>query len=105
MQMLQLLALFAFSKVFAAAQRSSPPTSPRGVQVDEIPILGLGTARLSVNTSEVIASAIENGYRHIDCAFVYGNQREIGKGIKEGLKRTGLNRTDLWITSKLGSNR
>jgi len=46
-----------------------------------------------------------NGFRHIDCAFMYNNQKEIGVGIKEGLKRTGLARSDLWITSKLGNDR
>jgi len=88
-----------------AAQHTSPPTPAKGTEIKDIPILGIGTARISGNTSEVIASAIENGFRHIDCAFMYGNQKDIGVGIKEGLKRTGLSRKDLWITSKLGNDR
>lgn len=57
------------------------------------------------NTSEAVAQAIVNGFRHLDCAFVYGNQKDVGVGIKEGLKRTGLNRSDLWITSKLWNDK
>jgi len=87
------------------AQDFSLPTPPKGTQVNSIPQLGLGTWYLRGNTSEVIADAIENGYRHIDCAKAYGNQEDIGKGIKEGLKRTGLKREDLWITSKLWNSR
>ena len=83
------------------AQQYSTPTPPKGTQIDTIPQLGLGTWYLRGNTSEVIADAIVNGYRHIDCAKAYGNQVDIGKGSQEGLKRTGLKREDLWITSKL----
>ena len=100
-----LFSLLALASTLAFAQETSAPTPPKGVQINAIPIIGLGTARVQGNTSEVIASAIENGYRHIDCAFAYGNQKEIGIGIKEGLKRTGLTRQDLWITSKLFNNR
>jgi alcohol dehydrogenase (NADP+) len=91
--------------VSVTAQGTAPPTPPRGTQVNDIPIMGIGTARIKDNATEVVASAIENGFRHIDCAFMYSNQREVGKGIQEGLKRTGLQRKDLWITSKLGNDR
>lgn len=48
-----------------------------------------------------VAHAIKSGYRHIDCAYVYGNEKEVGEGIKEGLAATGISRTDLFITTKL----
>jgi len=48
---------------------------------------------------------MQNGYRHFDCATAYQNQVSIGKGLAEGLKRTGLNRSDIWVTSKLWSTR
>ena len=48
-----------------------------------------------------VAHAIKSGYRHIDCAYVYGNEKEVGDGIKEGLAATGLPRSDLFITTKL----
>lgn len=50
---------------------------------------------------KAVAHAIEVGYRHIDCAYVYGNEDEVGEGIKEGLATTGLKRSDLFITTKL----
>lgn len=48
-----------------------------------------------------VAHAIKSGYRHIDCAYVYGNEKEVGEGIKEGLAATGIPRSDLFITTKL----
>lgn len=48
-----------------------------------------------------VAHAIKSGYRHIDCAYVYDNEKEVGEGIKEGLEATGLLRSDLFITTKL----
>jgi alcohol dehydrogenase (NADP+) len=41
------------------------------------------------------------GYRHIDCASIYGNEAEIGAALQGALGSGGLTRQDLWITSKL----
>jgi alcohol dehydrogenase (NADP+) len=87
------------------SQEFSVPTPPKGTQVNAIPQLGFGTWYIFNDTVNVVASAIENGFRHIDCAKSYTNQVEIGKGIKEGLRRSGLKRQDLWITSKLWNMR
>lgn len=57
------------------------------------------------NVTEAIASAMEAGYRHFDGATAYNNQKMIAPGIKEGLRRTGLKRSDIWITSKIWSNK
>jgi hypothetical protein len=100
-----MLLLLSLLGGFAVAQQLSPATPPRGTQVDAVPILGIGTVQLKGNTTEVIAQAIVNGYRHIDCAWGYGNQKDIGFGIREGLKRANLKREDLWITSKLWNTR
>ncbi|KAF2396924.1 Aldo/keto reductase, partial [Trichodelitschia bisporula] len=70
-----------------------------------IPAIGIGTWALRRNTSEVIAMAIQNGFRHIDAAWIYNNQRDVGLGIKEGLRRTGMKREDIWVTSKLWNDR
>lgn len=48
-----------------------------------------------------VSHAIQSGYRHIDCAYCYGNENEVGEGIKEGLQVTGLDRSELFITTKL----
>lgn len=70
-------------------------------------MLGFGTWMLNdpANATEAVASAIVAGYRHFDCATAYGNQVAIGKGLAEGLRRTRLNRSDIWVTSKLWSTR
>ena len=70
--------------------------------LDAIPLLGFGTWNLkSGNVSEAVSWAIQTGYRHIDCAAAYGNEELVGKGIADGLAKTGLSREDIWVTSKL----
>jgi alcohol dehydrogenase (NADP+) len=104
---MRLLNIIILGGSLAFAQSTSPATPPKGTQVNDIPILGLGTWNIHErggNVTEIIASAIQSGYRHLDCAYIYGNQKQIALGIKEGLRRTGLERKDLWITSKLWSN-
>ncbi len=70
----------------------------------KIPAIGLGTFGSDRVTGEEIAAAVigaaEVGYRHIDCAAVYGNEHLIGKSLKAILDG-GVKREDLWITSKL----
>ena len=99
------IAIFLGLSALALGQTYTVPTPPKAVELNAIPRIGLGTARLRDNTSEVIATAIVNGYRHIDGAYIYGNQKDVGLGIKEGLRRTGLRRQDLWITGKLWNDR
>ncbi len=63
-----------------------------------IPQLGLGTWPLSdAEVAPVIVTAIEAGYRHIDTAYRYGNERGVGQGIRD----SGIRREDLFITTKL----
>lgn len=67
-----------------------------------IPPLGFGTWNLKGdNTSSVVAAALKTGYRHIDAAVAYGNQKDVGHGIKTGLEENDLKRSDIWVTSKL----
>ena len=76
--------------------------TPQPLTLDNIPLLGFGTWNLDRdNASEAVSWAIQTGYRHIDCAAAYKNQDLVGKGIVDGLAKTGLKREDLWITSKL----
>jgi glycerol 2-dehydrogenase (NADP+) len=50
---------------------------------------------------KAVAHAIKVGYRHIDCAYVYGNEKEVGEGIADGLKEAGISRSELFVTTKL----
>jgi alcohol dehydrogenase (NADP+) len=73
---------------------------------DKMPALGLGTWKSAKGeVYQVIRKAIEIGYRHFDCAFIYGNEHEIGQAIADAIKNNEVNRKDLWITSKLWNNR
>ena len=69
-----------------------------------IPCIGLGTFGSDRFSGEDIAEAVKGavsvGYRHIDCAPVYENERLIGESIKEVIEG-GVKREELWITSKL----
>ena len=72
---------------------------------DKIPAIGLGTFgsdSVAANTvAETVRKAIQSGYRHIDCASVYGNEKEIGRVFKELFNNGIIKRDDLWITSKV----
>jgi 2,5-diketo-D-gluconate reductase B len=66
-----------------------------------IPLLGLGTWQLTGEICyQATKAALEIGYRHIDTAHAYGNHAEIGRAIKD----SGLDRSELFITSKLWRN-
>ncbi|KAK9289790.1 hypothetical protein L1049_007950 [Liquidambar formosana] len=68
----------------------------------KIPSVGLGTWQAAPGViSDAIATAIQVGYRHIDCAQMYGNEKEIGSALKKLFDYGVVKREDLWITSKL----
>ena len=70
--------------------------------IASIPALGFGTWNLDKsNASDAVSVALQTGYRHLDCAAIYGNEKEVGNGIKDGLEKIGLDRSSVWITSKL----
>ncbi|KAK1562160.1 hypothetical protein Q3G72_007284 [Acer saccharum] len=68
----------------------------------EIPSVGLGTWSAAPGVvGDAVSTAVKVGYRHIDCAPLYGNEKEIGCALKKLLDDGVVKREDLWITSKL----
>jgi len=64
----------------------------------KIPAIGLGTWQSKPGeVRSAVKAAIDAGYRHIDTALAYGNEKEVGEGIKD----SGVPREQLWITTKL----
>ncbi len=68
----------------------------------EIPQLGFGVFQVKArDTVEAVSAALRVGYRHIDTAQMYGNEKEVGQAIAD----SGLSRDDVFVTSKLNNNR
>ena len=65
-----------------------------------MPAVGLGLRKLS-NVVEVVSEAVQQGWRHFDSACDYGNEIEVGKGLALGRAASGVERKDLFVTSKL----
>lgn len=66
----------------------------------KIPVLGLGTWFIDDDKADkAVISAVKIGYRHIDTAQAYGNERGVGAGIKD----CGISREDIFVTSKVAA--
>ena len=73
-----------------------------------MPAVGLGTFGSDHVSADEVAGAVlgaaEAGYRHFDCASVYGNEREVGASLQK-VMQSGIPRQDLWITSKVWNDK
>lgn len=71
--------------------------------MQNIPLVGLGTWKISKeDCASIVYEAIKTaGIRHIDCACDYGNEVEVGQGIKRAIEEGVVTRDQLWVTSKL----
>lgn len=68
----------------------------------KIPAVGFGTYLIDdADAPAAVSAAIATGYRHIDTASGYQNERGAGEGIRKGLAETGLGRGDIFVTTKL----
>ena len=64
----------------------------------QMPAIGLGVFQTPpAQTTSAVEAALSTGYRHIDTAAAYGNEREVGDGIR----RSGLDRSDVFIETKV----
>ncbi len=69
---------------------------------DQLPTVGLGLWKIeNAATADMVYAAIQAGYRHLDAACDYGNEKEAGEGIRRAIADGLCTRDDLWITSKL----
>jgi len=75
------------------ASSPNPTLSSHGA---EIPVIGFGTSQLG-HCAEIVAKALELGYRHIDTAWKYGTEEGVGKGIR----LSGIPREDIFLTTKV----
>ena len=90
---------------FSITAAIDPTLIPRRVLYTgaQMPAIGLGTFGSDHVSASEVAAAVEGaaavGYRHFDCASVYGNEHEIGYALR------GIQRKQLWITSKLWNDK
>ncbi len=67
-----------------------------------LPTVGLGLWKIDRSTAaDVVVEASRAGYRHFDCASDYGNEVEVGEGLRRVVREGICARNDLWVTSKL----
>ena len=79
-----------------------PPTTAELPSGAAIPLLGFGTWQLTGSTAtEATASALAAGYRHVDTATIYRNEREVGAGLRD----SGVPREEIFVTTKLPPDR
>ena len=69
---------------------------------DELPMIGLGTWKSAPgDVYDAVKYALEAGYRHLDCAAIYGNEAEVGQALSDSIEAGVVDRDDVWVTSKL----
>jgi len=97
----------AFSPAPDGVDPQNVPTKPLA-HGQRIPVIGMGTFGSDAVTADQVATAVveaaQMGYRHFDCAAVYGNEDKIGASLKTILA-SGIPRSELFITSKLWNNK
>ena len=105
-----------YHRLVVSFQRAMSTTASSPLSVDSriplssghsIPLIGLGTWRSPPGQVQAaVKAALLAGYRHIDGAWTYGNEAEVGEGIRQAIDASNgkLSRSDLFITSKVWNN-
>ena len=94
-------------KVFAAIAKGTKPVTTTQTHLvlqsgDKMPSVGYGCWKVpKEQCADAVYTAIKNGYRCIDEACDYGNEKEAGEGIARAITEGIATRKDLWLTSKL----
>ncbi|MBC8126842.1 MAG: aldo/keto reductase [Gloeobacteraceae cyanobacterium ES-bin-144] len=96
------------SQAISSPARVHPASIPRrSMPQGQIPVIGMGTFGSDHVSPEQVAEAVlgaaEVGYRHFDCAEVYGNEDQVGKSLEQ-IIHSGVPREELWINSKVWNN-
>ena len=77
------------------------PTQSVGAD-GQMPAIGLGLWKIDKDhVADMVVEAIRCGYRHLDSACDYGNEKQVGEGIRRAIDEGLCTREDLWVTSKL----
>jgi diketogulonate reductase-like aldo/keto reductase len=97
-----------------ASESKPAPIDPKTVPQRRLhtgatmPAVGLGTFGSDHVNANQVAEAVKGaaavGYRHFDCASVYGNEAEVGASL-EAIQQSGIKREELWVTSKLWNDK
>lgn len=67
-----------------------------------MPVIGLGTFQATSGDAErAVKDAIDAGYRHIDTAFLYGNEVDVGNAVRTKIDEGVIKREDIFITTKV----
>eukprot|EP00042_Codosiga_hollandica_P058727 m.889728 g.889728 ORF g.889728 m.889728 type:complete len:265 (-) comp59947_c0_seq3:4322-5116(-) len=85
-------------------ERVLRPAAGKDMADTHVPLVGFGTFNSwqdAGKVAEAVVTAVEIGYRHIDCASFYDNEKEIGQSLKQLFERKLVQRSDLFLVSKL----
>ncbi|XP_055320008.1 1,5-anhydro-D-fructose reductase-like [Sitodiplosis mosellana] len=100
--LLMIIISATLSNFFIAADK---PIFAPTIQLNDghlIPALGLGTNQVKTAEGEqAVKDAIDIGYRHIDTAYLYGNEKEVGNAIRAKIAEGVIKREDIYVTTKL----
>ncbi len=80
------------------------PINQPTLEVDDltIPLLGFGTWQLESDVARrMVGAALKIGYRHIDTAWIYKNEKAVGEGIRDAIEAGHVTRDDIWLTTKI----